>query len=832
MECCRLLSRLRTLYRRYQRRHAHRLTAIPLQKRGGRLMGRIEQITIADNTIRILGWSVADTLTLQGPDGTLDITPNLPRPDVREKLGLCSDTGFDITVRAGPWPLRLACRSTSGDEIRLDLPHPMDPPGLRARLRFFLNMLRDFASATPAALRWAFRGDPVDRQGVKRALGFDDVMRARAIDPGYLSGRAPRPATCAITIIVPIHDAHDMATACLERLHRNTDLPWQAILIDDASTDPRMRPMLRSWVQSVGPHRAALIEQDESLGFVGSVNAGFAMAEASGRHVVILNSDAMVPPGWASRLFGPIDADNRIASVTPMSNNAEILSVPVMVQADPFTDQDVDRMDAFAATLNHPPVLPDVPTGVGFCMAMSRAWLSRVPRFDNAFAPGYGEEVDWCQKTRALGGRHVGLPSLFVEHRGGASFGSEAKADLVRRGNARIACRYPSYDAEVQDFIATDPLATPRLAMGIAQAAARCMDTLPLFVAHSLGGGAEHALEAEIAARTERDEHALVLRVGGVDDWRLELHGPLGVTAGVTDDLALIKALLRPVKCLRVVYSCGVGAADAAALPGDMLSLCRPGHNDCVEARVHDYFMVSPSYCLLNADGRYFGPDLSGVTDPAHRFGRPGGRAVPLEDWHSAWGNFLTACSQITVFSEASRKILLATYPDISDRIVTRAHALPGSIRRVRSGNSRLRTLGVLGDINLQKGAGVLRDLGARLPAFGLDRIVVIGNVDPTFALPSSVHVHGSYQRSEIADLAERYGVSAWLMPSIWPETFSFTTHEMLATGLPVIGFDLGAQGDALAQAANGIVVPYHPDEDLAAMIAIALQDMAWQQAA
>lgn len=48
-------------------------------------------------------------------------------------------------------------------------------------------------------------------------------------------------------------------------------------------------------------------------------------------------------------------------------------------------------------------------------------------------------------------------------------------------------------------------------------------------------------------------------------------------------------------------------------------------------------------------------------------------------------------------------------------------------------------------------------------------------------------------------------------MPSIWPETFSFTTREMLATGLPVMAFDLGAQGEAVREAANGHVVAPDP---------------------
>ncbi len=60
-------------------------------------------------------------------------------------------------------------------------------------------------------------------------------------------------------------------------------------------------------------------------------------------------------------------------------------------------------------------------------------------------------------------------------------------------------------------------------------------------------------------------------------------------------------------------------------------------------------------------------------------------------------------------------------------------------------------------------------------------------------------------------------------MPSIWPETFSFVTHEMLATGLPVFGFDIGAQGEALRRAPNGVAIPFDPDADHAAAILAAI---------
>nr|WP_239025435.1 glycosyltransferase [Roseibacterium persicicum] len=643
------------------------------------------------------------------------------------------------------------------------------------------------------------------------------------IDPRYFAGGVPPRSQRAVTIILPVHNAFDLLAECLQRVQVHTDVPWHLVLIDDASTDPRVRPFLRTWVDD-HRGRVTLIELDRNLGFVGAVNRGFEEAEHHAGHVVLLNSDAMVPEGWASRLIAPFDKDPTIASVTPMSNDAEIFTAPIICQPVPLPEGLVDRIDAVAQTLSVPERLPSAPTGVGFCMALSARWFGREPRFDTAFGRGYGEEVDWCQKLRKAGARHVCLPSLFVEHRGGQSFGRDAKEALVLRANATIARRYPAYDLEVQAFIGRDPLRTPRLALAVAIAGSLSLDPLPLFVAHSMGGGAEHALAAEIEGRTAQGQYALVLRVGGPLRWQLELHGPGGMLAGGLSDLAHVQRLLAPVPALRIVYSCGVGDPDPVTLPGAMLSLRRVGRPDRLEARVHDYFPVSPSYCLLNADGTYRGPVRRDNRDPAHVIRRPSGALASLAEWQQAWAQFLVECDEITVFSESSRHHMSASYPAITGRIVYRPHGAIARIGRVAPPSHGTPTLAVLGNLNRQKGAGVLCQLAEAIARRGEGpRLVLIGNMDTAFSRPPSLRLHGSYDQTDIAHLAERYGVTAWLVPSIWPETFSFVTHEMLATGLPVYGFDIGAQGEALRRAPNGIAIPFDPDADHAATILAAI---------
>jgi glycosyltransferase involved in cell wall biosynthesis len=67
--------------------------------------------------------------------------------------------------------------------------------------------------------------------------------------------------------------------------------------------------------------------------------------------------------------------------------------------------------------------------------------------------------------------------------------------------------------------------------------------------------------------------------------------------------------------------------------------------------------------------------------------------------------------------------------------------------------------------------------------------------------------VHGVYQRDDLPALLERYKIAAVMIPSVWPETFSFTTSEALLLGYPVITFSLGAQGERVSNYECGVVV-------------------------
>ena len=795
----------------------------PLFDEHGEQIGHLDSVQLMGGVLKVEGWTTAARVALVSKDRRVETWPGMQRPDVPGELATNKsqtrkNVGFALKQAFWGTPPALSLESDKARHV-----FAIPPPGTvnirTKKLGLILPFALAMTRAMPAILRWRLRGDLAARSAIKMALGLNDGpenvgdLPVRLFQGPETAPSEPIAPDVSITLILPVYNAFDLLAEVLDRVQNHTDLPWRLIVVEDCSSDGRVRPALRDWAsarEAEIPGRVMLIEHDQNQGFVQSVNEALSKALEFGDHIVLLNSDAFVPQGWASRLLYPILTQPQVASVTPMSNDAEIFSVPVICQKSQLPEGVADAVDAVAQKLD-PEICQAVsPTGVGFCMAINIDFLKQEPQLDTIFGTGYGEEVDWCQRVRAHGGRHLALGTLFVEHHGGASFGDAQKQELVAQNGAIISDRYPRYDAEVQDFIRRDALIGPRLALAIALAGARQKGPIPIYLAHSLGGGAEKYLEQRIAQDITAGGNAVVLRVGGLQRWQLELHDATGQVRGLTSDFSLIQALLEPLKERHIIYSCGVGDPDPVTLPDHLLALKR-SETDTIEILLHDFYPLSPSYTLLNSKGVFAGVPEAEDADPAHQARRPSGGRVSLATWRTAWGALVEAADELVVFSEDSKTHVITAYPQAEASVVLRPHDMLADVSEVlnKPGDDADAppVIGILGNIGYQKGAQVLVDLGRRLGQDDRAKLILVGNIDPNYVLPGNVTVHGNYRIDEIGELVAHYRITHWLIPSIWPETFSFATREALATGIPVMCFDLGAQAEAVRADPNGQVI-------------------------
>src|SRR5438445_3821057 len=133
-----------------------------------------------------------------------------------------------------------------------------------------------------------------------------------------------------VSVIVPIYNSSQSVQSCITSLLRHSPNA-RLILIDDASTDARIAPIL----DEAAKHRQVHVHRNErNRGYTSSVNVG--MRLAGGDDVVLLNSDTEVGPRWLAALKIAAYGADDIGTVTAVSDNAGAFSVPELERHCPI----------------------------------------------------------------------------------------------------------------------------------------------------------------------------------------------------------------------------------------------------------------------------------------------------------------------------------------------------------------------------------------------------------------------------------------------------------------------------------------------------------------
>jgi GT2 family glycosyltransferase len=249
------------------------------------------------------------------------------------------------------------------------------------------------------------------------------VTAAVAFEP------APQPV---LSIVVVTYGCLEMVQRCLAAAADHTTLPAELVVVDNASPDGTA-----DWV--AGCSGVVLERSQRNEGFGPGANLG--VARARGAYVALLNSDALVPPGWDVALVGALRRRADLVAVVPEYRRTDgvVAERGVAVDASGGTRQiaaesaPADREGAGRRVVLH---------GSAAAMVIRREAFVRAGGFDPAYGLGYYEDVDLLQRFQRVG-LLVGFePSVVVEHATGASSSDDTKRALIDRNRFRFAHRW------------------------------------------------------------------------------------------------------------------------------------------------------------------------------------------------------------------------------------------------------------------------------------------------------------------------------------------------------------------------------------------------------
>jgi GT2 family glycosyltransferase len=580
-----------------------------------------------------------------------------------------------------------------------------------------------------------------------------------------------------IDVIVPVYRGEQATRRALESvLASPVATAYELIVVDDASPEPA----ISAWLRDLAAKRAiTLVTHAHNQGFVRSVNE--AMALHDDRDVVLLNSDTEVAPGWLDRLVACGAREAHAGTVTPFSNNATICSYPRFAQRNALPEGMTTAMlDRLCAQENTGRSV-DIPTGVGFCMFISRACLAQVGFFDaDAFGTGYGEEVDFCMRAARAGWRHVLCADTFVFHEGEVSFGATA-ADRRSSAQRIVDERYPEFPSVLADFLAREPARPLRRALDVARLRASPRPRV-LFVTHHWGGGVEkhvNDLARLVADSTEvlvlrPDEGSMTLgwlRPGEEFEAFFETPGEWDAMIAFLASLGVVRLHLHhvhgfPIEVLDLPKRLGV--------PYDVT--------------LHDQFAVCPQYHLADANGVYCGePDANGCAKCIA--GRPIQWPMDIATWRSTMRGFLVQATRVIAPSRDTAERTQRYHPGLTVLEWPHPQAIPTEPTRP------VKVL-LLGNLAPMKGLEVLADCVRDAQARSLPlHFRVLGHI--AHSLPqwpdAPLTISGTYPDERLAELIALERADVVFFPAQVPESFSYTLTVAMQAHLPIVASDLGA---------------------------------------
>ncbi|WP_209594815.1 glycosyltransferase [Jiella mangrovi] len=625
------------------------------------------------------------------------------------------------------------------------------------------------------------------------------------------------PQTPDVYVLIPIYKGYDETLSSIRAAAvAKTVRPFKIAVLDDCSPDAELSEAAARLCAEIG---ALYHRHETNRGFVGNINFGFETVERIGAsHVILLNADTVVHDFWIDLMLARLERETDVATITPLSNNATILSYPVFCSDNNY-ELEIDHAALAGLARESSVNSVELITGVGFAMLISQEALRQLGHLDEtAFKRGYGEEVDFCQRARQAGLRNICAPDVFVTHLGAVSF-AELHVEHHSYAQRVLGERYPTYHLAVQDFIHGDPMLPARRELDMARLVHAIGDAkFMLSIEHKLGGGIGHYVEEFRNLGFSSGQSLVCVSVETESHCSIRLFQPTGELSlpnlGLVhfDDLEGLMARLQGLAtCQGVVFNSMMGAG--TALRQLLSNSCAQSSKPLVTV-VHDYSFICPRANLVNAINEFCGGEQenSVCRDCIHKY-RPQ-MSIEMAEWKRVHRAILDASRTIILPNPEVARYFGEGFLDPS-RVVVRQHFEPDLMSvapaaRPAMAAGRKRRLALIGALGPHKGSRLVVALRDTIETLGLDlELHVVGYLDfQDVGNGTSCFVHGLYADDEEAlGLLREIEPDAALSLSIWPETYCYSLSLAMALEIPTFGFDIGAQGERLRRYERGLLL-------------------------
>ena len=644
----------------------------------------------------------------------------------------------------------------------------------------------------------ALLGSPCDpgvelREAAASALAVARRCPADLPAAPFEPGRPPRPhahagvaTSTGIDIVLPITSRDDAAYA--RTLLRTLGRVDRLFVVTGAD---------HSGLESAhsGPvdTRLSFLHLAQARGFGMLAEHGL-RAAAQDRDVALIGEQVSLAPGWPAALSRKFRSGDAIGAVAPLAGSLERNGPRRAAHAGPGQ-----------------PVTIQVPALASGCLLLRRACLEAVGGLrPSLFSQAATAIEDFCHRAGDLGWLLVVAPGVV------AKFPNRPPPDPADRAIAatedRLLSRlYPPIDRRAIETATAAAVRLPKLRAEMARWR-RATEEVVVLVTHDRGGGVERQVR----------RRAKVLEASGLRPVYLR---PAALTGGGGHTVAVEDSAGAPELRFEVPREIGAVTKLLRRLGPKHVELHHLlGHHPSMlalprqlgvpyDVHVHDYACFCPRIALVSTERRHCNePGAAQCEACVADLGRIIEEDIPVAMLRRRSAAWLADARRVIapVHDVAAR--LSRHFPGLRAEVSaweddTMIAPPPG--RPPKPGASR--RVGVIGAIGLEKGYDVLlgcaRDAATR--RLNLLFIVVGHTIDDMRLIDTGrVFITGEYRDAEVRQLIVSQGCHLAFLPSVWPETWSFTLSEAWRAGLCVAAFDLGAPAERIRRSGHGWLLP------------------------